>query len=215
MLAVIGIIVVGLAIMEATVQGDAAAAGDLERFAMWYSLSRGVELLFILFPLGFLAIAVVDLRSPTPMVPRRASASSLAGAALVIPAIVGTAGFRIVAFGPLFDSSCLAHHLVHLARRSPDRLVWHGLTLSTTVPCGPAAGGARPVNPDFVGPHVGDDEVLQRHRLPQPLEDFLRMQEHYPATSTIPKNATMSQNTCQRCPETSQSGSRGTRLGSD
>jgi len=100
--AIIVIIGAGLAIMEATVQGDAAAAGNLETFAMWYALSRGVELLFILFPLAFLAITVVDLRAPTPMTPRWASALALVGAALVIPAVVGVSVFRLVAFGRLW-----------------------------------------------------------------------------------------------------------------
>lgn len=106
-LVVIGIIAAGLAIMEATVQGDAAATGDLESFAMWYSLSRGVELLFILFPLAFLAVALVDLRSPVPITPRWASALALGGAILVILAIVGASGFRIIAFGSLWAAGAL------------------------------------------------------------------------------------------------------------
>ncbi len=105
--AIIVIIGAGLAIMEATVQGDAAAAGNLETFAMWYALSRGVELLFILFPLAFLAITVVDLRAPTPMTPRWASALALVGAALVIPAVVGVSVFRLVAFGRLWAGAAL------------------------------------------------------------------------------------------------------------
>lgn len=106
-LAIIVTIGAGLAIMEATVQGDAAVAGNLETFAMWYALSRGVELLFILFPLAFLAITVVDLRAPTPMTPRWASALALVGAALVIPVVVGASGFRLVAFGRLWAAAAL------------------------------------------------------------------------------------------------------------
>ncbi len=106
-LAIIAIIGANLAIMEATVQGDAAVAGNLETFAMWYALSRGVELLFILFPLGFLAITSVDLRAANPLTPRWASALALLGAALVVPAIVGGSGFRIVAFGRLWGAAAL------------------------------------------------------------------------------------------------------------
>lgn len=106
-LAIIAIIGANLAIMEATVQGDAAVAGNLETFAMWYALSRGVELLFILFPLGFLAITAVDLRAATPLTPRWTSALALLGAALVVPAVVGASGFRIVAFGRLWGAAAL------------------------------------------------------------------------------------------------------------
>jgi len=106
-LAITALLGAGLAIMEATVQGDAAAAGNLGTFAMWYALSRGVEIMFILFPLGFLAITAVDLRAANPLTPRWASALALLGAALVVPAVVGASGFRIVAYGRLWGAAAL------------------------------------------------------------------------------------------------------------
>lgn len=120
-LAVITILGAGLAVMEATVQGDAAIAGDLETFSMWFALSRGAEILFALFPLAFLGIAADDLRSTVPATPRWASALALVGAALVLLAVIGATGLRMVAFGPLWSGAALPVLW----------LIWLGIRLAT------------------------------------------------------------------------------------
>lgn len=63
LLAVSAILGAGLGVMEATVQGDAALAGDPETFSMWFALSRGFEHLSVLFPVAFAPIAWMDLRA--------------------------------------------------------------------------------------------------------------------------------------------------------
>ena len=106
-LAVTNVLLSVLALMEATAQADAAVAGDLSTFALWFSISRGFEILFILFPVALLAIAVDEFRAPVPLTPRWASTLAMLGAALMIVAVIGTSGLRIVALGQLWSATAL------------------------------------------------------------------------------------------------------------
>ena len=87
-LTVINVLLVILAVIEATAQGDAAVAGDLNAFALWFSISRGFEIVFILFPAAFFAIALSEFRAPIPLTPRWASGVALVGAMLVIVTVI-------------------------------------------------------------------------------------------------------------------------------
>lgn len=106
-LAVINVMLAILAVIEATAQGDAAVAGDLNAFALWFSVSRGFEIMFILFPVAFLSIALGEFRVAVPLTPRLASGVAMVGAILVIVAVIGASGLRIVAFGPLWSAAAL------------------------------------------------------------------------------------------------------------
>lgn len=106
-LTVINVLLSILAVIEATAQGNAAVAGDLNVFAVWFSVSRGFEILFILFPTAFFAITFSELRAPSPFLPRWASRVALVGAILMIVAVIGASGLRIVALGPLWGAAAL------------------------------------------------------------------------------------------------------------
>ena len=106
-LTVINVLLAILAIIEATAQGDAAVAGDLNAFALWFSISRGFEIVFILFSTAFLTTAVDEFRASVPLTPRWASGVAMVGAALVIIAVIGASGLRIVALGPLWSAAAL------------------------------------------------------------------------------------------------------------
>jgi hypothetical protein len=96
-----------LTVIEATAQGNAAVAGDVNAFALWFSISRGFEILFILFPAAFFAITLCELRAPAPFMPRWASGLALLGAILMIVAVIGASGLRIVVLGPLWGATAL------------------------------------------------------------------------------------------------------------
>jgi len=106
-LAIVVVLLTSLAVFEATVQGDAAVAGDVTIFAMSFALSRGYELILGLLPVAFLGIALDDLRSAQPATPRWASGVALAGAALTLVGVVGASGFRVVALGVLWGGAAL------------------------------------------------------------------------------------------------------------
>ena len=94
-------------VVEGTVQGDAAVAGDVTIFAMWSALSRGYDLVLALVPLAFLGIALADLRAPQPVTPRWASGLALAGAALMLVGVIGATGFGMAALGALWAGAAL------------------------------------------------------------------------------------------------------------
>lgn len=104
--------------MEATVQTDTAIAGDVVNFSMWFSLSRGLEIVGILIPVAFLALAWNEFLTPTPITPRWASALSMIGSMLVIIAIIGASLLRIVVFGSIL-CCCPTHSVGHLAWYQP------------------------------------------------------------------------------------------------
>ena len=107
LLAVLAALMINPIVVEGTVQGDAATAGDETIFAMWSALTRGYDLVLGLVPLAFLGIAVADLRAPQPVTPRWASSLALAGAALMLVGVIGATGFGMAALGVLWGGAGL------------------------------------------------------------------------------------------------------------
>lgn len=107
LLVLTGPISAALTTMEATVQADAAVAGDLDRFAMWLSLSRGSEMVLLLIPLALAGVIWGEQGEANAVLPAWASYVGVAGAALVLAAIAGASWLRIEALGPLFTAGAL------------------------------------------------------------------------------------------------------------
>ena len=105
LLAVLAGLMINPIVVEATVQSDAAVAGDVTIFTMWSALSRGYDLVLGLVPLAFLGITLADLRSAQPATPRWASGLALAGAALMLVGVIGATGFGMAALGVLWGGA--------------------------------------------------------------------------------------------------------------